>query len=117
MKFNIFKKEKKPDEDSAEYYELEHEKSPAGQIKIVVEKAGAASDSNKIVKHVKDGNIAFVRIKDLKETNLNELKILVSKVKSACISSGGDVAGVGDEWLIVAPSTAQIVRKGDSAVE
>jgi SepF-like predicted cell division protein (DUF552 family) len=78
--------------------------------KIMIEKIGALSDTDNIVRKVKAGNIVVAKIKELKETNLDELKQVISKIRIAIASIDGDIAGVGDEWLIITPKIARIHR-------
>ncbi|MEM7819618.1 MAG: cell division protein SepF [Candidatus Aenigmatarchaeota archaeon] len=79
-------------------------------IKIMIEKITGIPDSDNIIKNVKNGNIVIARIKELKDTNTDELKQIISKIKTIVTGIDGDIAGVGDEWLIVTPKTARIHR-------
>ena len=112
MKFSFLKKK---EEQSGEYAEIPQEERAEGSIKIMVEKLEKSGDADKVIKKVREGNIVFVRIKELKETNMDELKFAVNKIKTSCLNSQGDVAGVSDEWLIVAPCSAEIVRNAGGA--
>ena len=54
--------------------------------------------------------VALVNIKPLKEKDLVELKRAVSKLKKTCEAIEGDIAGFGEDWIVVTPSFAQIHR-------
>ncbi len=102
------KKEEEPQPE--ELTELPVQQEEASYTRVMIEKLDGLSDCDRIVKKVRSGNIVIVRIKDLKEHNIDELKHAISKIRTSCSIFNGDIAGVGDEWLIVTPSTAKIQR-------
>jgi SepF-like predicted cell division protein (DUF552 family) len=112
----LFKKEKQepPVEEFTEI-PIDVDQS-ASQTKIMIEKISALSDTDNIVRKVKAGNIVIARIKELKDTNLDELKQVISKIRIAIASIDGDIAGVGDEWLIITPKIARIHRGNGQAM-
>ena len=108
----LFRKEEELLEPVEEYVELPMDVAETeDQIKIMVEKLESYSNVDKILKKVRDGNIVFVKIKELKEANMDELKHAVTRLKNICTTFDGDIAGVGEEWLIVTPPIAKIVRQ------
>ena len=54
--------------------------------------------------------IALVNIKPLKDKDLVELKRAINKLKKTCDAIRGDIAGFGDDYIIVTPSFARIYR-------
>lgn len=54
--------------------------------------------------------VALINIKPLKDKDLVELKRAVSKLKKTCEAIEGDIAGFGDDWVVVTPNFAQIYR-------
>ena len=54
--------------------------------------------------------VALINIKPLKDKDLVELKRAVSKLKKTCEAIEGDIAGFGEDWIVAAPSFAQIYR-------
>lgn len=54
--------------------------------------------------------IALINIKPLKEKDLLELKRSINKLKKTCEAVDGDIAGFGDDYIVVTPSFAQIYR-------
>ena len=103
---DFFKKK----EQALEEYELPVEIEESAVTNIVIEKLENYASTDKIIQNIKKGNIVLVKIKDLKENNLDELKQCISKLRTAAASFGGDIAGVGDEFVIVTPSKAAIHR-------
>ena len=58
--------------------------------------------------------VALVNIKPLKDKDLVELKRAVSKLKKTCEAIEGDIAGFGEDWIVVTPNFAQIYRGSSS---
>ncbi|HLD88738.1 MAG TPA: cell division protein SepF [Candidatus Nanoarchaeia archaeon] len=54
--------------------------------------------------------ISLINIKPLKEKDMAELKRAVQKLKKTAEAIEGDIAGFGDDWLVLAPNFAQIYR-------
>lgn len=104
------KKKEEPAPSEEQYHELEGEEQ-LPNVHVVVEKIDSLSAVDRIIKHIKSGNIAVAGMRDLKENNLDELKQCVNKLKLSVTNMGGDIAGVGDDWLIVTPKSARIHRE------
>ena len=54
--------------------------------------------------------IALINIKPLKDKDIVELKRAVNKLKKTCDAIEGDIAGFGEDWIVVTPSFAKIYR-------
>ena len=54
--------------------------------------------------------IALINIKALKEKDIVELKRAVTKLKKTCDAIEGDIAGFGEDWIVVTPSFAHVYR-------
>ncbi|MBI5061584.1 MAG: cell division protein SepF [Candidatus Aenigmarchaeota archaeon] len=99
-------------EDEGEYTELEMvEETAARHVPIVIEKIENFTCADRIIRHVREGKVVFARIKDIRNVNMDELKRSIAKIKNVTTSIDGDMVGVADEWLIVAPSIAKIARE------
>ncbi len=105
----LFKK-KQEETQPEELTELPVQEEEAPYTRVMIDKLDSLSDCDRIVKKVRSGNIVIARMKDLKEQNIDELKHAISKIRTSCSMFNGDIAGVGDEWLIITPSTAKIQR-------
>ena len=51
----------------------------------------------------------------LKDKDIIELKRAVNKLKKTCDAIEGDIAGFGDDWIVVTPSFAQVHRTTEVA--
>ena len=54
--------------------------------------------------------IALINIKPLKDKDIVELKRVVNKLKKTCDAIEGDIAGFGEDWIVVTPSFAHVYR-------
>lgn len=114
--FSRFFRKRQPqvEEKIEEFTEIPLDIEPSEKVKIIVEKIEGLADADRIIKKVRTGSVVIARIKDLKETNVEELKHCISKIKTSATVFQGDLAGIGDEWLLVTPSSVKINR-GESA--
>ena len=70
------------------------------------------SDVKLVLDSLREGyTIALVNIKPLKDKDLVELKRAINKLKKTCDAISGDIAGFGEEWVIVAPSFVEVYRE------
>jgi len=99
-------------EEKEEYIELEdlENQQMESKVPIHVEKIEEYSDSDRIQRKVREGVIMLVNISVLKQKNLPELRRAIERIKRTCDAVGGEVVGAGDDWIIVSPSNAKIVR-------
>ncbi|MBL7169454.1 MAG: cell division protein SepF [Candidatus Aenigmarchaeota archaeon] len=81
------------------------------KIGIRVDKLNDFEDSDRILKSLRSGNIVFLKIKGLKEKDMGELKRAVDKLKKTAMANNGDIAGVEQDWLILTPSHANVMRE------
>jgi SepF-like predicted cell division protein (DUF552 family) len=54
--------------------------------------------------------IALVNIKPLKEKDIIELKRAINKLKKTCDAIEGEIAGFGEDYIVVTPAFAKIHR-------
>ena len=84
--------------------------APSGKIPIRVEKIEDFSDTDKIQKIIRDGSIVLVKIKALRSKDISELKRAIDKLRKTCIAINGDIAGIDEDFIILTPSFAHVVR-------
>jgi SepF-like predicted cell division protein (DUF552 family) len=100
------------EEADKDYVEVGHEKGDdkSGMIvrTYVLEDF---SDIKLVLDALRDGNtIPIINIKPIKEKDLIELKRAINKLKKTTDAIGGDIAGVGDDYIVCTPATAKIYR-------
>ena len=99
-----------------DYVEVEHEEeTPApGQLMVEIERMDSYNDAERVQRKVRDGIMMLVKIKDLKSKDMEELKRSVEKVRRTCLAVNGDIAGLGDDWLVVTPASARVHRETET---
>lgn len=112
MVFGLFKKEEPEEEPRENFLEIDHTSGDAGQkISVRIADLEDYRDIDAVQKLVRDGNIVFLKIKNLKEKNLGELKRAVQKLRKGAIAMNGDIVGVDDNFLVLTPQFARVVRE------
>ena len=86
------------------------ESSSPGKIGISIEKLEEFADTDRVLKEVRGGSLVFLKIKTLKEKDIGELKRSVEKLKRTVLAQNGEVVGVEQDWLILAPEHARVQR-------
>ncbi|HDD46479.1 MAG TPA: cell division protein SepF [Candidatus Aenigmarchaeota archaeon] len=81
-----------------------------GKVIIRVDKLESFSDTERVVKHLRDGALVFLKIKNLREKDMGDLKRSVERIKKTIIAIGGDIVGIEQDWLILTPDYARIER-------
>lgn len=82
----------------------------SGRVGIRVDRLNDFEDTDRVLKALREGNIIFLKIKSLKEKDMAELKRAIDKLKKTTLANNGDIAGVEQDWLIITPSHAGVVR-------
>ena len=69
------------------------------------------ADIKVILDVLREGStIALVNIKPLKDRDMIELKRAVNKLKKTSDAIGGDIAGFGEDYVVVTPAFAKVHR-------
>ncbi len=111
-----FGKDKKHADDSEvenEYVELNTESAFDKSQKIIVRPFVLEdfADVKGILDALREGyTIALVNIKPLKEKDMVELKRSINKLKKTADAMEGEIAGFGEDYIVIAPSFAQIYK-------
>ncbi|MBS3150485.1 cell division protein SepF [Candidatus Woesearchaeota archaeon] len=108
-----------PEELTDEYVEIDTSAGKTGKTKIIVRPFVIQDfgDIKPILDSLREGmTVALINIKPLKERDIIELKRAVSKLKKTCEAIDGDIAGFGEDWVVVTPSFAQVHRTGSDIV-
>ncbi len=81
-----------------------------GKISVRVENLREYSDIERIQGLVREGNVIFLKIRDLREKDMSELKRAVEKLKKTCTAMNGDMVGIDEDFLAITPQFAKIYR-------
>ena len=99
-------------EKQNEYVELEHD-AEVQRSKVLVRPfmLDSFDDCKPVLDSLREGyTIALVNIRPLKDKDLVELKRAINKIKKTADAIDGEIAGFGDDFLVVTPSFASIYR-------
>ena len=100
-----------------EYVELDTGSGDEGKSKLVVRPFTIQdfADIKEILDAQRDGNtVALINIKPLMDKDLVELKRAINKLKKTCEAVEGDIAGLGDDYIVITPSFAEIYRNKET---
>jgi SepF-like predicted cell division protein (DUF552 family) len=117
--FRSNEEEEKIEADVEEgYVELDTDASDDVRSKIIV-RPFVLKDFESIkdiLDSLREGKtIALVNIKPLKDKDLIELKRAINKLKKTTDAIDGEIAGFGEDYIVVAPSFAQIYRTKETS--
>lgn len=100
-------KKLKPGEDAVEFPE---EAEQIQQVNVRIENLTDFVDIDRIMRLVKDGNIVFLKTKDLQRHDLGEFQNSVQKLKRVCGQFGFGIVGTEEGYLLLTPTFAKIER-------
>lgn len=101
-----------PEEFEEDYVELTTE-TDVPKAKIVVRPFVIEdfSDIKPALDSLREGyTIALINVGPLRERDMVELKRAVNKLKKTCDAIDGDIAGFGNDWIVITPSFASVHR-------
>lgn len=122
FEFKRFRKTAYDDDDRVEsedeYVELNNDATAAADgSKVVVRpfNLGDFQDIKPVLDSLREGyTICLVNIRPLKDKDLVELKRAINKLKKTCDAVEGDIAGFGEDYIVITPSFAKIYRAPDA---
>lgn len=102
-----------PEEYGNDYLEIDTEQAARPKSKILIKPfvVKEFEDIKPALDALREGyTIALVNIRPIKDKDIVELKRAVNKLKKTCDAINGDIAGFGEDWIVVTPSFAQVHR-------
>lgn len=111
---SIFTTDSEGTELGEDYVELEADLGKDLKSKVLVKPftLNKYEDIKGVLNAIREGRtISILNIAPLKEKDLTELKRAIDKVKKTVEANEGDIAGFGENWLIVTPSFAKVWRQ------
>ena len=100
-------------DETEEYLELNTAEIADSKAKVIVKPfiINEFQDIKPTLDALREGyTIALLNIRPLKEKDIVELKRAINKLKKTCDAIEGDIAGFGEDWIVVTPSFAQVHR-------
>ncbi len=108
------KKSDANEESESEYLELDTEAQVAGGSQKITVRPFVLedfADVKAILDSLREGyTIALVNIKPLKDKDMVELKRSINKLKKTADAMEGEIAGFGEDYIVIVPSFGQIYK-------
>lgn len=92
-----------------------HPPSATGKIYLKALILHAPEEVERIKDEVRSGNIVIVRIGPIVERSVEDAKRVINELSEFVASVGGDIARLGEERIILTPSSVQIWREKHSS--
>jgi len=113
--------EESTSQHEGDYVEIDSSSISKSKKKVIVKTFFLDEFENvkQILDDLREGDtIALINIKPLKEKDIIELKRAINKLKKTCDAIEGEIAGFGEDYIVVTPAFAKIHRsKQTSDVE
>ena len=95
-----------------DYVELEADlKNQPSKVLVKPFTLAKYDDIKGVLNAIREGNtISILNIGPLKEIDITELKRSIDKIKKTVEANEGDIAGFGENFLVVTPSFAKVER-------
>ncbi len=106
------------EESFQEYVELDQEKEEKSKIIVRPYVMEEFEDIKPVLDALREGStVALINIKPLKDKDIIELKRAINKLRKTCDAIEGDIAGFGEDYIVVVPYFAQIHRSKGEILE
>ncbi|MBS3055167.1 MAG: cell division protein SepF [Candidatus Aenigmarchaeota archaeon] len=102
------------EEAREEFLEVGDVPAEGREVNVKIESLKDYSDTDRVLQLLREGYVIFLKIRELREKDMATLKKAVEKLKKTISAMNGDVVGVDEDFLIIAPKFASIYR-GKSA--
>lgn len=99
------------EEEYVEVNAMDAGEKKTGQLGVKIERLNDFGDTDRVLRAMRTGSIVFLKIKDLKEKDMGELKRAIEKLKRTAMANNGDIVGVEQDWLILTPEFAAVERE------
>jgi SepF-like predicted cell division protein (DUF552 family) len=107
----IIPKSEKKEETPEDFMEFNEDAFKENRkVSVRIETLKDYTDADRVQQLVREGNVVFLKIKELRGRNINELKRAVDRLKKTCAAMNGDIVGVDEDFLIVTPNFARVFR-------
>ena len=101
------------EDEEQDYVELDTSLEENNPGKIIVRTFNLTdfTDIKPVIDALREGStIILLNIRPLKEKDMIEMKRAINKVKKTVDAVEGDIAGFGDDYIVVTPKIAEIYR-------
>lgn len=93
-----------------EEVELPVEEETVEKVSVRIENLQGLIDVEKLTKLLREGNILFLKTRELQKKDLGQLQTTIQRLKRVCSQYSWDIAGTEDGYLVLTPRFAKIER-------
>lgn len=90
--------------------ELPVEEEATQPVYVRIENLKDFVDIERVARMLREGNIVFLKTKELQRTDLGEFQNCVQKLKRVSSQYGFDIAGTEEGYIVLTPTFAKIMR-------
>jgi len=94
-----------------EVVELPEEEEQMERVNVRIENLTGMVDVDRFERLLREGNILFLKTKQLQRQDLGQFQLAVQKLKRVSHNYGFDLAGTEEGYLVVTPKFAKVVRE------
>lgn len=87
------------------------EEEAEDKVAVQVEKLQNLADAERIQHKVREGRVLLVKVRDLRARDISELRRALERVKRTCHAVDGDIAGLGEDWVLACGAQAKVHRQ------
>jgi len=110
LRDKVLGKFKTESEEEGEDFVQVNPEDESGKVDVRIENLREYADADRVQQLVREGSVVFLKIKELRGKDINELKRAVDKLRKTCTAMNGDMVGVDEDFLIITPKFATIYR-------
>lgn len=111
MDFKKILEKIKPPKEGEEFIEIDESLlEEKEEVNVKIENLSSFADVERIQESLREGNVVLVKIKEMRDRNLEELKRCVERLKKTCMAMNGDIAIAHDDFLVLTPEFVRIYR-------
>jgi hypothetical protein len=109
----LFRKQRTPEKDESETVKVvnQHPTVESSKLYLKALPLRDLSDLDEIKREVRSGNIVIIRVNTLARKSIEDVKRAVNELCEFAESIGGDIARLGEERVVLTPSTVRIWRQ------
>lgn len=94
-----------------EMIEFPEEEEVGEKVNVRIENLTGMVDVERMEKILREGNILFLKTKELQRKDIGQFQMAIQKLKRVCGNYGFDIAGTEEGYLVLTPRFAKIVRE------
>lgn len=80
------------------------------RLLVQVERLQNFADADRVQRKLREGAVLLIKVRDLRTRDVSELRRALERIKRTCHAIDGDIAGLGEDWVLASGSGARLHR-------